>query len=75
MKKFYFITLLLLTFFIPSQAFSISEADLILSSNNVLTMAGVTKSEPLGIAIVGKKIVWVGNINQSKKIKGKHVNK
>ena len=74
MKKFYFITLLLLTFFIPSQAFSISEADLILSSNNVLTMAGVKKSEPLGIAIVGKKIVWVGDINQSKKIKGKHVN-
>ena len=44
MKKFYFITLFLLTFFIPSQAFSISEADLILSSNNVLTMAGVKKS-------------------------------
>ncbi|MDB0028939.1 amidohydrolase family protein [bacterium] len=49
------------------------EADLILSSSNVILMSEDKDAEPLSIAIADKEIVWIGSINEGKKIQGKHL--
>ena len=49
---------------------TISEADLILSSDNVILMTGDKKAQPLSIAITNKKIVWVGLHKDAKNIQG-----
>jgi hypothetical protein len=49
-----------------------NEADLILSSGNVILMNADKDAEPLSIAIADKKIVWIGSIEEGKKIKGSH---
>ena len=51
-------------------ATTISEADLILSSDNVILMTGDKKAQPLSIAITNKKIVWVGLHKDAKNIQG-----
>ena len=50
-----------------------NEADLILSSSNVILMNADKDAEPLSIAIVDKEIVWIGSIKEGKKIQGKHL--
>jgi predicted amidohydrolase YtcJ len=50
-----------------------NEADLILSSSNVILMNEDKDAEPLSIAIADKEIVWIGSIKEGKKIKGKHL--
>jgi len=50
-----------------------NEADLILSSNNVILMNEDKDAEPLSIAIADKEIVWIGSIKEGKKIQGKHL--
>ena len=50
-----------------------NEADLILSSSNVILMNADKDAEPLSIAITDKEIVWIGSIKEGKKIKGKHL--
>ena len=54
-------------------SYALNKADLILSSNNVILMTGATDAAPLSIAITDKKIVWIGGIEEAKKIKGKHL--
>jgi predicted amidohydrolase YtcJ len=49
------------------------EADLILSSSNVILMNADKDAEPLSIAIADKEIVWIGSIKEGKKIQGKHL--
>ena len=49
-----------------------NEADLILSSNNVILMNADKDSAPLSIAIADKKIIWIGSIKEGKKIEGQH---
>ena len=49
------------------------EADLILSSSNVILMSEDKDAEPLSIAIADKEIVWIGSIKKGKKIQGKHL--
>jgi len=49
------------------------EADLILSSSNVILMNKDKDAEPLSIAIADKEIVWIGSIKEGKKIQGKHL--
>jgi hypothetical protein len=51
-----------------------NEADLILSSNNVILMNEDKDAEPLSIAINDKEIIWIGSIKEGKKIQGKHLN-
>ena len=50
-----------------------NEADLILSSSNVILMNADKDAEPLSIAIADKEIVWIGSIKEGKKIQGKHL--
>ena len=50
-----------------------NKADLILSSNNVITMNADKDAEALSIAITNKRIVWMGNIKEGKNIQGKHL--
>jgi predicted amidohydrolase YtcJ len=50
------------------------EADLILSSSNVILMNADKDAEPLSIAIANKEIVWIGSIKEGRKIKGRHLN-
>ena len=50
-----------------------NEADLILSSSNVILMNEDKDAEPLSIAIADKEIVWIGSIKEGKKIQGKHL--
>jgi predicted amidohydrolase YtcJ len=52
----------------------IYEADLIISSNNVISMTGNKKAQALSIAIKNERIIWMGSHRKAKKIKGKHVN-
>ncbi|MDG1062321.1 MAG: amidohydrolase family protein, partial [SAR86 cluster bacterium] len=52
----------------------ISEADLILSSNNVILMTGDKEAQPLSIAVKDKKIVWVGSHEDAAKIQGTRIN-
>ena len=52
---------------------ALNKADLILSSNNVILMTGAKDAAPLSIAITDKKIVWIGGIEEAKKIKGRHL--
>jgi predicted amidohydrolase YtcJ len=52
----------------------IYEADLIISSNNVIAMTGNKKAKALSIAIKNERIIWIGSHRDAKKIKGKHVN-
>ena len=54
-------------------SYAINEADLILSSNNVILMTGDMEAASLSIAITDKKIVWVGTIEEGRKIEGKHI--
>ena len=49
-----------------------NEADLILSSSNVILMNADKDAAPLSIAIADKKIIWIGSIKEGKKIEGKH---
>ena len=51
-----------------------NKADLILSSNNVIAMNADKDSEALSIAITNKRIVWIGSIEEGKKIQGSHFN-
>ena len=50
-----------------------NEADLILSSSNVILMNEDKDAEPLSIAITDKEIVWIGSVKEGKKIQGKHL--
>ena len=59
--------------FVSPFIYAITQADLVLTSNNVLTMAGGQKTGPLGIAIKDKRIIWTGSIKEAKKIQGKHI--
>ena len=52
----------------------INEADLIISSNKVISMTGNKTAEALSIAIKNKKIIWIGSHRDAKKIEGKHIN-
>ena len=49
-----------------------NEADLILSSSNVILMNADKDAAPLSIAIADKKIIWIGSIKEGKKIEGQH---
>jgi hypothetical protein len=50
-----------------------NEADLILSSSNIILMNEDKDAEPLSIAIADKEIIWIGSIKEGKKIQGKHL--
>jgi len=52
---------------------ALTHADLIISSNNVITMAGDARSKPLAVAITKDRITWMGSIEDGKKIKGRHL--
>jgi len=52
---------------------ALTHADLIISSNNVITMAGDARSKPLAVAITKDRISWMGSIEDGKKIKGRHL--
>ncbi len=54
-------------------AYASDTADLILTSNNVVTMLGERVSKPLSIAIKDDRIVWVGDHESGEKIRGKHI--
>jgi len=54
-------------------SYAINEADLILSSNNVILMTGDMEAASLSIAVTDKKIVWIGTIEEGRMIKGKHI--
>ena len=64
------IFLSLLMIFVSSCSNPISEADLILSSNNVILMTGDQEAQPLSIAINNKKIVWIGSHEDATNIQG-----
>ena len=51
----------------------INEADLIISSNKVISMTGNKTAEALSIAIKNKKIIWIGSHRDAKNIEGKHI--
>ena len=52
---------------------NINEADLILSSNNVILMTGGKEAQPLAIAIKGGTIIWIGSHKEAQHIQGKHI--
>ena len=68
------IFLFLAIIYVSSCANTISEADLILSSNNVILMTGDKEAQPLSIAINNKKIVWIGSHEDATKIQGTKIN-
>ena len=68
------IFLFLAIIYVSSCANTISEADLILSSNNVILMTGDKEAQPLSIAINSKKIVWIGSHEDATKIQGTKIN-
>ena len=68
------IFLFLAIIYVSSCANTISEADLILSSNNVILMTGDKEAQPLSIAINSKKIVWIGSHEDAIKIQGTKIN-
>ena len=51
-----------------------NEADLIISSNKVISMTGNKTAQALSIAIKNKKIIWIGSHRDAKNIQGKHIN-
>ncbi|MAJ87666.1 MAG: hypothetical protein CMK28_06480 [Porticoccaceae bacterium] len=51
----------------PSGAGAIEKADIILSSNRVITMVGEKTSRPLSIAVNGERIAWIGIHEAGKK--------
>ena len=53
---------------------NIKEADLIISSNNVILMTGHKKAQPLSVAIKNERIIWIGLHKDAKHIQGKHIN-
>ena len=57
-----------------SATYAINEAELILSSNHVLLMTGERQSQALSVAITDQRIVWIGDHQTAKTIKGKHIN-
>ena len=61
-------------FLISSFTYAVNEAELILSSNHVLLMTGEKKSQALSVAITNQRIVWIGDHETAKTIKGKHIN-
>lgn len=69
-KNFLFLAIAI----VSSCSNSISEADLILSSNNVISMTGHRKAQPLSIATNDGKIVWIGSHKDAQKIQGEHIN-
>jgi predicted amidohydrolase YtcJ len=57
-----------------STTYAVNEAELILSSNHVLLMTGERQSQPLSVAITDQRIVWIGDHQTAKTIKGTHIN-
>ena len=53
--------------------YSINHADLILTSKHVIQMTGERQAKPLSIAVSDRMIVWIGGIEEGKKISGKHI--
>ncbi len=52
---------------------NINEADLIVSSNNVILMTGTKQAQPLSIAVKDEIIIWIGSHEDAKHIQGKHI--
>jgi predicted amidohydrolase YtcJ len=68
----YLFFLFLLSACSPNQ--QINEADIILTSNKVILMAGSEQAEALSIAIKNKQIIWIGTHKEAEHIQGKHIN-
>ena len=70
MKQRICILLSLLTTSALSSAWAASVADVILTSENVITMTGHRQAQPLAIAIKGEHILWLGDIGDMQTYRG-----
>ena len=70
MKQLICILLSLLTTSALSSTWAVSVADVILTSEKVITMTGNRQAQPLAVAIKGEHILWLGDIGEMQTYRG-----